>query len=742
MHTWRVVASGATVERMPTPRLKMALGAIFVSAALVIVVAAGEAGAPRSDRPAEERTSGGPSHSGAFEFVSDEPGSRFECRLDGSAWRGCNSPKLYFDLPRGPHNFEVRASDRAGNVDATPARRSWTVDGTGATDDPPPAGTTARTPPQMSETTPPETIGVPPPQPGTTPPVPTETAPPKTDTTTSPETGDATSPETMLDSAPSGYLGADTASFAFSAGEPATFECRLDAGVWEACQSPQRYVALADGPHTFEVRATDAAGNRDETPARRDWVVDTDPPETTITRGPAGAPAQDAAKKPRRSQGRAPWGSPCREQVRPSGVARRVELVRGIEFRFTPRVELVSPARFRRQLEIADAGQARLASSLHAPTDLPVRAHAYGAFARITGVRRKLRGVGEHGWGLAAAELYARAPRLPAASGRGGAVGAAAVYDGTRKFVFVDRRAVGCAAEYALAHELTRALEAQWRPEGWKWAPLPEAWLTDRAVDEGVASGVAARYAVRYLGASSVSDVLAWQRRLAERGSVSPQVEESRAFVYRDGPRFVGSLIKRAGLLGGPQKAYVVPPYMTAEIMHPDHPRGDVPYYADPGDVPSWMSPLEKHAGGRWTYAEPGNIEIGELDTVVLLRAGLGRRQARRAAAGMYGGTFLVLQCVERCRGDYAALAGWAWRNPREADEFAGAVPRFLAAVLGAHRAGRSTWLFDGGAAAVAVEGCITGLAFAPSGFLAARLARAPIDRPAIPARPCQAAPG
>jgi hypothetical protein len=189
-------------------------------------------------------------------------------------------------------------------------------------------------------------------------------------------------------------------------------------------------------------------------------------------------------------------------------------------------------------------------------------------------------------------------------------------------------------------------------------------------------------------------------------------------------------------------EAYDVPPYTTAELRHPHLPRGDLPNYADPGELSAVRLSLEQHAGGRWDYVQPGNIEIGELDTVVLLRAGLGPRQARRAAAGMYGGTFLVLQCVERCRGGSAATVAWAWRNPREADEFAAALPRFLAAVLGARRAGGSTWSFDGGAAAVAVEGCTTGLAFAPSGSLATRLARAPIEKPNIPPRLCQGATG
>jgi hypothetical protein len=37
-------------------------------------------------------------------------------------------PKSYSDFPDGTHTVRIRATDVAGNVDATPATRSWTVD--------------------------------------------------------------------------------------------------------------------------------------------------------------------------------------------------------------------------------------------------------------------------------------------------------------------------------------------------------------------------------------------------------------------------------------------------------------------------------------------------------------------------------------------------------------------------------------------------------------------------------------
>ena len=61
-----------------------------------------------------------------------------------------------------------------------------------------------------------------------------------------------------------------------------SFACRIDAGAFAPCSSPATYSALTVGEHRFEVRAADAAGNQDLSPAALAWTVDT-PPDTTIT---------------------------------------------------------------------------------------------------------------------------------------------------------------------------------------------------------------------------------------------------------------------------------------------------------------------------------------------------------------------------------------------------------------------------------------------------------------------------
>ena len=61
--------------------------------------------------------------------------SRFRCKLDRGAWRKCRRSdpyatsmgKTYRRLARGSHTFRVRAVDRAGNVDRTPAVWRWRI---------------------------------------------------------------------------------------------------------------------------------------------------------------------------------------------------------------------------------------------------------------------------------------------------------------------------------------------------------------------------------------------------------------------------------------------------------------------------------------------------------------------------------------------------------------------------------------------------------------------------------------
>jgi hypothetical protein len=85
---------------------------------------------------------------------------------------------------------------------------------------------------------------------------------------------DTTPPDTTIVDGPSGTTTSTSATFTFSSSEAgSTFECSLDGGIFSTCSSPKAYSDLSTGEHTFQVRATDAAGNADASPASRIWTI-------------------------------------------------------------------------------------------------------------------------------------------------------------------------------------------------------------------------------------------------------------------------------------------------------------------------------------------------------------------------------------------------------------------------------------------------------------------------------------
>ena len=67
--------------------------------------------------------------SATFTFTSTELGSTFQCQMDGGAFGACTSGVTTFaGLAAGSHTFAVKATDPAGNTDATPASYTWTID--------------------------------------------------------------------------------------------------------------------------------------------------------------------------------------------------------------------------------------------------------------------------------------------------------------------------------------------------------------------------------------------------------------------------------------------------------------------------------------------------------------------------------------------------------------------------------------------------------------------------------------
>ncbi|HEY0480762.1 MAG TPA: LamG-like jellyroll fold domain-containing protein, partial [Kofleriaceae bacterium] len=164
-----------------------------------------------------------------FSFRSSEAGVAFDCSLDNAGYLPCTSGASFGPVGDGAHSFAVRARDRAGNVDASPAIYAWRVD--------------------------------------------------------------TSTPDTQILAGPSGPNASTTATFTFfspDAGGGATFQCAIDGGTFTACTSPQSYSNLREGAHSFAVRVRDAVGNFDPSPADRGWTVDLTPPNTTIVGGPTG----------------------------------------------------------------------------------------------------------------------------------------------------------------------------------------------------------------------------------------------------------------------------------------------------------------------------------------------------------------------------------------------------------------------------------------------------------------------
>jgi uncharacterized delta-60 repeat protein len=88
------------------------------------------------------------------------------------------------------------------------------------------------------------------------------------------EPADSSPPQTTITGGPAGTTNDSTPTFTFGSSEPgSTFECRLDGGAFAACNSPYTTEPLGGGSHTFQVQATDAAGNTDPTPASQTWTI-------------------------------------------------------------------------------------------------------------------------------------------------------------------------------------------------------------------------------------------------------------------------------------------------------------------------------------------------------------------------------------------------------------------------------------------------------------------------------------
>ena len=84
-----------------------------------------------TEAPPDTRITGRPKAKGtspiaSFQFDSPDSGVSFECKVDNGPFTPCTSPSTYV-VKRGKHLFQVRSKDANGNLDASPAKRSWKV---------------------------------------------------------------------------------------------------------------------------------------------------------------------------------------------------------------------------------------------------------------------------------------------------------------------------------------------------------------------------------------------------------------------------------------------------------------------------------------------------------------------------------------------------------------------------------------------------------------------------------------
>ena len=139
--------------------------------------------------------------SAIFVFPSDQPGSTFECALDGEDFLPCTSPRAYWVVEDGEHEFEVRATNPQLVVEEPPAVYEWLV-----------------------------ALGP-------------DTVPPQTTILTSPTTPETPPPPAAVD-------WNSVATFEFRGSDnrtpelDLTFECALDGTAYNSCTSPEQWSDL------------------------------------------------------------------------------------------------------------------------------------------------------------------------------------------------------------------------------------------------------------------------------------------------------------------------------------------------------------------------------------------------------------------------------------------------------------------------------------------------------------------
>jgi hypothetical protein len=374
-------------------------------------------------------------------------------------------------------------------------------------------------------------------------------------------------------------------------------------------------------------------------------------------------------------------------------IAKRVERLRGLEFRSLPKVKRVTAREFhhtiQREVDRFSAAERR-------------RARSEQDLLKLLGFES----------------------RRATPADLGDTSGILGLYDPPSHTLTIVTDAQGSRwqRELTYAHELTHALEDQHFGLPRFLRGGDDAAVARRALVEGSARETEVAYAYRYLGRATSGRELA-QRLPAStyHGSINYFLNSDR-FAYLDGARYVARLLREGGQRTR-DRAFRHPPATTEAVLHP--PR-------TPAPEPARLRVARVAAG--FHRVEKGTM--GEFDTSQMLLFGArvgptASRDAAHGAAGWAGGRYELWRagsrgiagcsrpCVER---DLLAIR-WRFDDRGEAAQFARALRPYLEDFQKLRPAGRAAWRGKVVGAALRTRGTQVTFALAPGIGLARHVA-------------------
>ena len=135
-------------------------------------------------------------------------------------------------------------------------------------------------------------------------------------------------------------------------------------------------------------------------------------------------------------------------------------------------------------------------------------------------------------------------------------------------------------------------------------------------------------------------------------------------------------------------------------------------------------------------WVKVASADVGELDTIALLRTGLGEEAAREAAAGWRSGRFeswvkgkkAKQSCPPPCRDKGASVVVWRFADEAASLAFTRAMRDAIIEGTAAKPEGGRGFEIDGAGAALVRDGRFAALTFAPDAPTAGNLAETALE--------------